>query len=105
MISFAVINDLIDALTASGSVILTKLRAITDRVNKNETDIRELKDMTPDKIGLGQVRNYAPSTLSQAIAAINNTSNMTPRRTRDYAEANIFGPMGEAFRDAKNRLP
>lgn len=105
MISFAVINDLIDSLTASGSAILTKLRAITDRVNANESDIRELKNLTPDKIGLGRVSNYEPSTLSQAINAVNNTSNMTPRRTRDYAEANVFGPMGEAFRAAKNRLP
>lgn len=105
MISFTKINDMIDRITRSGAATVKALGEIVARLNESDADIRKLQRMTPDDIGLGQVRDYAPSNLQQAQNAINNTSNMTPRRTRDYAETNIFGPMGEAFRDAKNRLP
>lgn len=105
MISITKINDMLNRLERFGAAVAAKLTDVGKRLNENAAAIRKLQRMTPDDIGLGQVRNYAPSTTDQAKKAVNNTSNMTPRRTRDYAEENVFGPIGEAFKAAAARLP
>ncbi len=105
MISIAKINDLINRMDRFGAAIATKFVDVGKRLNENAKAIRTLERIGAEDIGLGQVSNYAPTTLDQAKQGINNASYMTPRRTRDYAEENIFGPIGEAFKAAALRLP
>lgn len=45
---------------------------------------------TPEEIGLGEVPNYPPATLQQAIAGTNNASLMTPLTTAAAVESEVI---------------
>lgn len=105
MISIAKINNMINRMERFGAAVATKFTDVGKRLNENAKAIRALERAGPESVGLGQVRDYAPATLDQAKKAISNSAYMTPRRTRDYAEENVFGPIGEAFKAAALRLP
>lgn len=105
MISLTKINDMLNRLERFGAAIAAKFVDVGKRLNDQAKSIRALERRGPEDFGLGQVRDYAPSTFDQARLAVNNTSYMTPRRTRDYAEENVYGPIGEAFKAAALRLP
>lgn len=105
MISFQKINDMIDRITRFGTLVASKFTEVGVRLNTMAASIRSLERRTPNDLGLGNVRNYAPSTTKEAATGVNNTTYMTPRRARDYAEENIFGPLGTSFKNAADRLP
>lgn len=104
MISLALLNAMYASLRAFGTTIAGKFTSLGERLNEMEDTIRKVELLSPDDIGLGKVNNYSSSTLDDAKEAISNSSNMTPRRTRDYAEVNIFGPIGTSFKNATARL-
>lgn len=94
----------ISAFTRIGTSIANKLTKITERLNLYRDAIGELKNLQPKDIGLGDVPNYKPATKKQAEDAVNNTSLMTPKRVDNWAEANVYEPIGQAFKDAADRL-
>jgi hypothetical protein len=105
MIGFQKISDMLTQLRRFGSSVATKLATVRDRLNSHEASIKALKQIGAGDVGLKRVENYPPSTLVQAQTGVNNTSVMTPRRTRDWAETNVYEPLGQAFKDASDRLP
>lgn len=104
MISFAIITKLIQRMERFGLTVSAKFTTVKDRLNLHQTQLSKLQNMQPDEIGLGQLPNYPPATRNQAQGAINNNSLMTPRRTDDWAQVNVYGPIGQAFKDAAARL-
>lgn len=88
-----------------GSRTAAVVLALCTRINNHINQKGNVHDLVPADIGLERVPNYAPSTKTEAASAVNNTSLMTPKRTNDWAEENVYGPIGEAFRDAAARLP
>jgi hypothetical protein len=105
MISTAKVTALLQRIALWAGETTSRFTLVKNRLDALEATTRDLKDQTADAVGLGEVANHAPSTLRQAKGGVNNTSNMTPRRTADYAEENIFGPIGEAFKASAARLP
>jgi hypothetical protein len=105
MISTAKVTALLQRIALWAGEVVNRLTLVKNRLDALESTTRTLKNQTADAIGLGQTPNYAPTTLKQAKGGVNNTSIMTPRRTADYAEENIYGPIGEAFKASASRLP
>lgn len=95
---------LVSAITRLGASLVLKLTRITERLNLYRDAIRDLKSLQAKDIGLGDVPNYKPATKKQAEDAVNNTSLMTPKRVDNWAEANVYEPIGQAFKDASDRL-
>jgi hypothetical protein len=105
MISTAKVTAMLQRMALWAGETVSRLTLVKNRLDALESLTRDLNQMDADKVGLGRVANYAPATLTQAVNGVNNTSTMTPRRTVDFAEANIYGPIGDAFAAAAARLP
>jgi hypothetical protein len=105
MISTAKVTAMLQRMALWAGETVSRFTLVKNRLDALETTTRELKNRSADSIGLGQIVNYAPATLTQAAGGVNNSSYMTPRRTNDFAEANIYGPIGDAFKAAADRLP
>lgn len=105
MISTAIVTAMLQRMALWAGETVNRFTLVRNRLEALELTTRELSEQTADKVGLGQVANHAPATLTQAVNGINNSSTMTPRRTADFAEANIYAPIGDAFAAASARLP
>lgn len=104
MISTAKVTAMLQRMAVWAGETVSRFNLIKTRLDAIEKTTRELKLATPDAIGLGLVQNHAPATLVQAASGVNNNAAMTPRRTTDFAEANIYGPIGDAFKASTTRL-
>lgn len=98
------VTALLNAFTRLGNSVSTKLTQIATRLNLYRDEIRALKVVEAKDIGLGDVPNYKPATRLQAEGAVNNTTLMTPKRVTNWAEVNVYEPIGQAFKDATDRL-
>jgi hypothetical protein len=105
MISTAIVAAMLQRMAIWAGETVNRFSLVKTRLEALELSFRNLRETTADEIGLGLVANYAPSTLTQAKGGVNNSSHMTPRRTNDFAEEKIYGPIGDAFATAAARLP
>lgn len=105
MISTAKVTAMLQRMAVWAGETVSRFTLVKNRLEALEALTRDLNTISADKVGLGQVANHAPATFVQATTGVNNTSTMTPRRTRDFAEENIYGPIGDAFKAAAARLP
>ncbi|MNB83835.1 hypothetical protein D3C87_1217970 [compost metagenome] len=105
MISTAKVTAMLQRMALWAGETVNRFTLIRTRLEALESTTRALNSMTADKVGLGQVANHAPATTTQSVGGVNNSTTMTPRRTRDFAETNIYGPIGEAFAASTARLP
>ncbi len=55
-------------------------------------------------IGLSRVRNLNTATKSQAKEGLSNSAYMTPQRTSDFADENIYKELETIFADGLDRL-
>lgn len=98
------LNRLKGLMTQYTNTIVSLLGVVRDRLNKH-TDARgNVHDMQPADIGLGNVPDWLPATTVQATEAISNAAFMTPRRTSDFADANVYKVIGDTFKAATDQL-
>jgi hypothetical protein len=104
MISNNLIVTLLQRMERFGATVANKFTIVRDRLNTLQTRVQAVEQMSPTQIGLGSVLNYPPATQRQAKGAVNSNSVMTPKRTDDWARTNVYGPIGQAFKDSAARL-
>lgn len=105
MINQQFLNQLISDMKGLGTGVGAQLKKLSERINGHILARGNPHDMQPADIGLDRVANYGPATVVEAQKGVNNTTVMTPKRTTNWAEENVYGPIGELFRDAAARLP
>lgn len=98
------LDKLKGAITQLFNGQLQKVTVIVDRLNEHTTATGNVHDLEPRDIGLGNVPDWTPATKAQAQKGMSNNAFMTPRRVDDYADANIFTVIGDAFKDAADDL-
>jgi hypothetical protein len=86
------------------TTLVGKIQTMLTRLNAHTEATGNVHDLSPADIGLELTPNYAPATLLEAAGAANNTTVMTPARTNDWAEENVYGPIAEAFGNAADQL-
>lgn len=84
--------------------VSAKLNSIIQRLNAHTTAKGNVHDLTAEDLGLELVPNFDLATKEEAVAATNNTTLMSPARTNEWAEENVYGPIAEAFGDAADKL-
>lgn len=105
MASFTVqFNRFKAMLTNYANGLLDKLKLIRDRLNSHTGAKGNVHDLEPADIGLGNVPDWLPATTKQAQDGLSNSAFMTPRRTNDFAEVNVYEPIGTAFKNAADAL-
>uniref|UniRef100_A0AB39CD14 Tail protein n=1 Tax=Pseudomonas phage RVTF4 TaxID=3236931 RepID=A0AB39CD14_9VIRU len=105
MINQIFLQQLMSDMLQVGTATQTAIKLLSKRINDHILAKGNPHQMGPADIGLDRVANYAPATVSEAVKGINNTTLMTPKRTTNWAEENVYGPIGQAFKDAAARLP
>ncbi len=98
------LDKLKNAITQLFNGQLQKVTTINDRLNEHTTATGNVHLLEPRDLGLGNVPDWAPATREQAQKGLSNNAFMTPRRVDDYADANIFTVIGDAFKDAADDL-
>lgn len=83
---------------------MSKLRELRVRVNTHTLARGNVHDMVPSDINLGNVPDWLPATEDQAKRAITAQAFMSPRRTADFTDENVFKVIGGAFKDAASKL-
>lgn len=97
-------NRLKNMITTYANATIDMFKSVRNRLNEHTDAAGNVHDLEPADIGLGNVPDWLPSTTDQARSGLSNSAFMTPRRTNDYATANIYGPIGEAFQAAADEL-
>ncbi|QBJ02711.1 tail protein [Pseudomonas phage Psa21] len=105
MINQITLQQLMSDMRGLGNRIATIASTLSARINGHINTKGNAHGMEPADIGLDRVANYAPATKAEAAKAVNNTTVMTPKRTLDFVEENVYKPIGELFKDAADRLP
>lgn len=105
MINQIFLQQLLATTRQLGATTMVKLNTLFNRTNAHIKEKGNVHGLEPADLGMDRVPNYAPATQKQAELGVNNTSLMTPKRTTNFAEENIYKPIGEVFRDATARLP
>lgn len=97
-------NRLKGLIQQYSNVGLGLFKTIRDRLNAH-TDARgNVHNLEPADIGLGNVPDWLPATEKQAFDALSNNAFMTPRRTSDFTDENVFKVLGNAFETAADDL-
>ena len=84
--------------------VVQKFTTIRNRLNVHTAATGNVHDLAPADIGLGNVPDWSPATLTQARRGFSNNAFMTPKRVDDYADENIYTVIGDAFAAAANDL-
>lgn len=92
------------ACISTFTMVSTKLNTIIQRLNQHTAATGNVHGLTKDDIDLELVPNFALATKQEAIGAVNNTTLMSPARTNEWAEENVYGPIAKAFGDAADLL-
>jgi len=75
------------------SSLTRKIKASVDRLNAHVLDNDNPHEVTKTQLGLSEVMNYPPSTKQEAMDGVSNQSNMTPLRTDQYMDHNVYKPL------------
>lgn len=91
-------------LTSYLNRVTDMMKSLRDRINTHTQAKGNVHDMEPADIGLGNVPDWLPATTEQAKVPSSNTAFMTPRRTLDFADENVYKVIGGAFKAASDKL-
>ncbi|ARV76835.1 virion structural protein [Pseudomonas phage Phabio] len=91
-------------LNQYSNATIDMMKVVRDRLNSHTDAVGNVHDLEPADIGLGNVPDWLPATTDQAKSALSNSAFMTPRRTNDYANENIFAVIGGSFKAAADKL-
>lgn len=105
MINQLFLQQLMSDMLQIGTATQSAIKLLSQRINNHILARGNPHQMEPADIGLDRVANYAPATQKEAVGGNNNTTLMTPKRTTNWAEEHVYGPIGKAFHDATARLP
>jgi len=105
MINQIFLQQLMSDMVQVGTATQNAIKLLSSRINSHILARGNPHQMEPADIGLDRVANYAPATQPEAVRGVNNTTLMTPKRTTNWAETNVYGPLGQVFKDAAARLP
>lgn len=89
----ALLLNLTNYMTVYFGTVRGQIQTLTDRLNAHQYDEDNPHGVTADHVGLSQVMNYPPATKEQAIEALDNQSNITPKRLEQFIDANFSTPM------------
>lgn len=92
------------ATVSSFTQVRTKMQTIITRLNAHTEATGNVHNLTPTHLGIGNVADHPPATQLQAEDGTNNATNMTPLRTKQWAETNVYYPIAKAFGDAADKL-
>lgn len=102
------LTNLLNALQAQMVIyfglIVNRISTLITRFNAHVFSVTNPHQVSKDQVGLSQVENYAPSTQDQAVAGLNNSSYLTPRRLEQYMEAKVYTPLTDLFEQATTDL-
>jgi len=84
--------------------LYNRLVQILNEFNRHVVDTANPHRLHKRQLHLSRVQNFAPSTLKQAKDGRNNNTVMTPKRTMDFAEENIYNPLTLLFDAATNSI-
>lgn len=82
----------------------SKLTTVLNRLNEHTVAKGNVHNLQPKDIGLGNVPDWLPATKKQADAGVSNNAFMTPKRTDNYVDKNVYQPLSDAFSAAANEL-
>lgn len=105
MINQIFLQQLLSDTRRIGAATVSALERLSTRINNHILAKGNVHNMVAADLGLERVANYGPSTKQEAIDGVNNTSVLTPKRCTSWAEANVYDPIGQIFKDAADRLP
>ena len=97
-------NAFKSALTTNLNAIVDLITALKNRLNSHTTARGNVHGLEPVDIGLGNVPDWLLATTEQAEKAVSNSTFTTPRRVRDYADANIYDPVSAVLDQATDEL-
>lgn len=98
------LNELKGSITQLNNTVIRLFGEARDRINLHTQSKGNVHGLTTKELGLENVRNYPPSTSQQAKDGKNNNTVMTPKRTYESLDENVFTPLTEIFNDAAERL-
>ena len=105
MIDFSVkLNQLKGVMTQYFATTVQKFTTLRNRLNAHTSAKGNVHEMVAKDIGLGNLPNWPPATKVQAQKGLYNSSIMTPKRTDDYVDENIYKVIGDAFSAAADDL-
>lgn len=91
-------------MTTYMDTVIRLFGEVRDRLNTHTDAKGNVHGLEPADIGLGNVPDWLPATTKQAQDGLSNSAFMTPRRVADYTEENVFKSIGDAFKDAADKL-
>lgn len=97
-------NRLKGLIQQYSNVSLGFFTTIRDRLNGHTGATGNVHGLEPSDIGLGNVPDWLGATVDQAKSGLSNNAFMTPRRTADFADENVFAVIGTAFETAADDL-
>jgi hypothetical protein len=86
------------------NTVLDKFTTLRNRLNAHTTATGNVHDLEASDIGLGNVPDWLPATQPQAEAGKSNNAFMTPKRTDNYVDKNVYQVIGDAFTAAADDL-
>lgn len=73
--------------------LAAKLQNVFTELNELNQEVDDLKKRNKRSVGLSLVRNYPPSTKTQAENGVNNATYMTPRRSKESIDSQVIVPL------------
>lgn len=98
------LNQLKQGISTYCATVLQKFTTIRNRLNAHTTATGNVHDLQASEIGLGNVPDWPPADQATAERGLSNNSFMTPRRTDDYVNKNVYEVIGDAFSAAADDL-
>lgn len=98
------LTQLKNAMTQYFGTVVDKFTTLRNRLNEHTAATGNVHDMDAEDLGLGNVPNWLPATKVQAQEGKSNNAFMTPKRTDDYVDENIYKVIGDAFSAAADDL-
>lgn len=93
-----------NSITQYCSTVLDKFTTLTTRFNAHEAQTGNVHNLEASDIGLTHVPDWSPATKKQAVDGVSNNTFMSAKRVDNYADANVYTVIGDAFKAAADEL-
>lgn len=98
------LNQLKSVMGQYFATALDKFTTLRNRLNAHTAATGNVHDLKAADIGLGNVPDWLPATQTQAESGKSNNAFMTPKRTDNYVDKNVYKVIGDAFTAAADDL-
>ncbi len=100
----ALLASLVTVMRGYYTTVHGKITSVMNVLNNHIGNTQNPHRTTKAHVGLGRVPNYPAATKPKAVVGTDNNSLMTPRRTAEAIDAQVFEQLADAFESATERL-